>query len=711
MRQILPVFLFLVVGRLSAQPVQMLHFSHTVTINDFELDGPIIWAATPGALVRYDRNTGVVSHINRTNSTIPTNSIHSVAIDSDGTKWLGTPIGLVKVTADTFELLNPPGLILRAKKVEADALGNIWVMNDSGLHRLYRFDGSNWHTYDANDLFNGISDIQAVPTAPGLWILSPDDSYYYYDGNNVSHYPLPDLGDAPGTAVIYTWHLDRMGQVRGNSGKKICFLNGSSWEVEEADFLPNTLASSMDGTLWSSSYDGIHRRNSDGSWELVSEARLTSHESMMKVADNYELWAGSSSGLSSFIQGEGVRKISTEFYPVPASAVQEIISVDGGVWATFGSSFHAVDPINYSGRPYIFQDAGWAPAPGTISSCNNIYRDAAGWLWMVSHGGITYFDGQWHFVPNPPEFPFEYVASLTVVPNTQQVWASGIGKLAKLTDGDFQVYDLLPPNDVLNIICADQQGRVWGAKTTGPNLSRFDGQNWVHFSAQDMELSEFTQLVRLVVAPNGYVWVVTDYEISYFDGLQWNKFPVNAYNYGIFSAIAFDGDETIWIACHHYYSADEDIRLIKYTNGDVQLYSYQTIPLPHPNIKALAVDAHHNVWIGCEAGGIAVFNENGVTLNAGEVFDGSRQQRMAASISPNPAGVQATLEYELPATSDVLIELRDAAGRILLHQSGGMQQAGRQRWNLPLQNLPAGPLFWRVMSRDAVASGRVLKQG
>jgi hypothetical protein len=78
-----------------------------------------------------------------------------------------------------------------------------------------------------------------------------------------------------------------------------------------------------------------------------------------------------------------------------------------------------------------------------------------------------------------------------------------------------------------------------------------------------------------------------------------------------------------------------DQTLIKVENGITEVFPFQAYPVPFPNVTALAVDVYHNLWIGMERGGVAVFNENGVILDAGEPAL-EPPASLAVRVAPNP---------------------------------------------------------------------------
>ena len=66
------------------------HFMYRPHIHQQIHDGNIIWLATNGGLVKFNKDSGKVTSYTKANSVLPSNSITKIAQSSNGTLWLGT---------------------------------------------------------------------------------------------------------------------------------------------------------------------------------------------------------------------------------------------------------------------------------------------------------------------------------------------------------------------------------------------------------------------------------------------------------------------------------------------------------------------------------------------------------------------------------------------------------------------------------------------
>lgn len=709
------LFLGVIAATSFAQAPTWIHYTSGNKINDIAFEGPYVWVATQGGLACYDKNSHSTVFYNRANSPLPINEIFSIAIGADGLRWLGTRIGLVRWKDNTATVLNPSGSQLVIWHVRLDINGDIWMRVAGNTYSLRRFDGQEWYAYDDDALFGGLTRLEARPSAAGIWVEG-NNALFQFDGIIVTPHPLPgDLEDPPGVSILYDWAVDSDGQAWFICGNQLGVPAGNTWFIQMIGMYADAMAVSDDGTVWFvSNFNGVRKRTPNGQIEIVSDQYVPTNDISLKLfAENGDVaWLGTETeGLMQF-EGGDWQDIPVSIAPIPDHSVVELEVIGAQtIWSMFQADFE----IDWKGGGSLcrFKDKEWDTDYGyPLWQCSDLSQDGLGRLWVTHYQKLFRYDGQWASIPLPAEFPYGQVYSVCGDPATNHIWIGGYDKIARYNGTDFQVFDT-PDAKSVERIAVDQAGDIW-LPICGYNnemLGRFDGQNWEVFSGLDMGLSEFTYFIRdLKVAPNGTLWVLTPDEITRFDGTNWEKLPLEAYALGgEFSCLAFDTAEKVWIGTYGMECIGVNVnqRLIKYENGNFTFYPYQTTPLPYPNITALAVDAYHNVWIGCEYGGIAVFNEGGIVLDASE----APINRALAMIKayPNPAVETATLEYTLSETSDVLLEWCNASGQRLYHQVYKQQPAGLHHWTVPLATLPNGVFLWRISLRGATAAGVLVK--
>jgi ligand-binding sensor domain-containing protein len=88
---------------------------------------------------------------NTSNSKLPNNQINAIAVDKNGTKWIGTANGLACLKGAEWTIYNTansglPSSIIQAVATEDD--GTVWIGTDKGLAK---FNGSNWLLYNTTN--------------------------------------------------------------------------------------------------------------------------------------------------------------------------------------------------------------------------------------------------------------------------------------------------------------------------------------------------------------------------------------------------------------------------------------------------------------------------------------------------------------------------------------------------------------------------------
>ena len=89
------LFIILVCFTISieAQNPQWIQYTNGNDVWALADEGNILWIGTFGGLVKLDKTTGTSTFYNNANSDLPYNYVTDIAIDDNGTKWIGTYYG------------------------------------------------------------------------------------------------------------------------------------------------------------------------------------------------------------------------------------------------------------------------------------------------------------------------------------------------------------------------------------------------------------------------------------------------------------------------------------------------------------------------------------------------------------------------------------------------------------------------------------------
>ncbi|MEZ5083384.1 MAG: two-component regulator propeller domain-containing protein [Bacteroidales bacterium] len=146
------------------------------------------WIGTSNGLVKFDENNWTI--YNTSNSGLPSNAINGIVIDGIGTKWIGTWNGLVKFDGTTWITYNTSNSGLPSNQfltMDVDQNGTVWVGTIFGLTK---FDGTNWIHYNTEN--SGLPLIHvlelSIDVNGTLWIGSHDGFSGWYDNYALSKF-------------------------------------------------------------------------------------------------------------------------------------------------------------------------------------------------------------------------------------------------------------------------------------------------------------------------------------------------------------------------------------------------------------------------------------------------------------------------------------------------------------------------------------------
>lgn len=230
---------------------------------------------------------------------------YPLGVDKSGNKWLGCSNGLVKYNGIEFVVYDTSNSGLPDNDVNAiavDKTGNIWAGTDNGL---VKYDGQNWKTFDLRGVGFFDSNIQCLiaDNSNNLWVCT-NSELLRYDGenwivlkNDLRPYFSTMALDNSGNVWIST--IDGFLKYEGNyfTGYR-CDLSGNTNKIITAMAFDNL------GNLWAGSYNGLLKYDFN-KWTLYTDSTsgLNSNTVTAIAADkNGNIWVGTALGLSMFSQ-------------------------------------------------------------------------------------------------------------------------------------------------------------------------------------------------------------------------------------------------------------------------------------------------------------------------------------------------------------------------------------------------------------------------
>lgn len=127
--------------------------------------------------------------------------------------------------------------------------------------------------------------------------------------------------------------------------------------------------------------------------------------------------------------------------------------------------------------------------------------------------------------------------------------------------------------------------------------------SWTVFNASNSPLPD-NSVRCITTAPDGKVWVGTDFGLASYDGQQWNVFQTS--NSGIagndIRSIASDSSGNLWIGTFNN-------GVCRYDGVAWINFNSSNSPLPDNYVRTLMIDAQNRKWFGT-IGGLACYNDS-----------------------------------------------------------------------------------------------------
>jgi len=283
---------------------------------------------------------------NTANSGLPYNGVTAIAIDAQGTIWIGTGRwyafeggGLTKFDGENWTVYNTSNSGLPNNDhvgLSIDPHGNIWSGTENGLAK---FDGVNWTVYKTHN--SGLPDNQTgapVFDAEGNAWIGTGGGLVKYDGVNWTVYNTGNSG-LPNNA-IWPIAFDAQGDLWIGTFGGLAKFDGANWTVYNTgnSALPhNTIASlcvDVEGNVWIGTYGGLAKFD-DANWMVYNTANSALPDNRiwnLSVGAQGAIWAGTRAGLAKF-DGTNWTAYNTANSGLPDNNVYSLaFDAQGNLW-------------------------------------------------------------------------------------------------------------------------------------------------------------------------------------------------------------------------------------------------------------------------------------------------------------------------------------------------------------------------------------------
>lgn len=532
----------------------------------------VIWTAGYGGLTAWDKLTGQYKHYTRFDG-LPSNEVLSIIFsEEDDTLWVGFHEGgiakftgkewipiesqgledIIGVTNDgsiwalgrygdligrykngIWEVYNSwNGFVEGADEIISQIVGyngDLWVkttnINDEPIILLYH-DGY-WRTFN-NNLPDPSFSLLAPASDTEVWLLASNE-LVLYDGaktsrvaiipssHSVNPYAISSV--AGYTLAFSTYEYDKF--QNGYSG--LIFVENKKLQALTIDKgLPSNNISSTcfdtEGNLWISTKEGIASFNGEN-WTSFSGENAPSlgfEITAIKVLNDNTIWISSHKGGLSVLQDNTWSSYHFGEGPSSDYLYGLFIENDASVWV---GTWISGEVNHYNkGRWEIFDNSDGLEE---VSYIWEIDQSSDGKIWAGTNQGVAVFDGTlWETTIVNRDKAFADIRSVACSPNGE-VWIGSYdsqngGKIAKMTDGKWTVYDKykgLTAGDHVFAIEISPTGIVYAGTENG--LFRLANDRWESLGGPKY-------INDIAFEGNGSVWVATEFSgINHYKGGQW----------------------------------------------------------------------------------------------------------------------------------------------------------------------------------------------
>lgn len=652
MKNLCLLFTLLVALTATAQDTypNWVNYTDTKVVNKILEDGNTLWLATAGGLVEHNIKTGKNQFYNRGNSPIPSNDITDMEIDKYGYLWLATTQGLISFYQGEWNHYHQTTYNLSRSILTLDNQGELLFiqpdayLNNQHYGQVFKFNGTDFEPVGSPipDYHYTPTDIAVNPVNDDIWVTS------------------------------YTYGIYIIHQLSDTTWNEYTSQNTEIFPFESAIF--NHLEIDNQGTIWSSNRDGVFYKKLDEPWQKWEELSI-GHNLLggLVLDDNQHIWIferGENSTIQAIIEVDTAYQLkqrilcsfSAEFGPYfqpPAFEVSKktdntlyIETANDGVyqykneeWVVLSivpdfSVGNRIERIHighnhtwiknatypYYGVPSHFQirnnqTGEWAVFDNSIlpdSSENSqmfIVSELApdSFHIFVKDRIWVYKNGVWIDANLPDVHPEidEYRSIVYTDPSGRRwildQWTAYV--LYESPTG-WKVFDRSEHGNSSGNVSAyfthPETGEFWMGGSGG--ISIYDGENWRIIDPEDYQTaSYYGSIVNMVIDKNNVVWAAT------YDGLlriENNTIEVfeNIEVFGEyyrFHALMLDNEDNLWVGLNN--------KIAKKENDTWKVYDHQNSGVPNGMISQLEIDSEDNIWVGSNAGGLAIFNPNGLS--------------------------------------------------------------------------------------------------
>lgn len=699
----------LLAGSVPTNAQQWLNYTDTRSIQTIFKRGDDLWLGAVGALIRYRAAGDVKDYYQRANSGLPNNRITAFLNDGAAGVWIGTGGGLAHFNGAEWQVMNTGNSNIPANEITSLYRGRdgaLWV--GTYFNGMGRYDGTTWTNYSTVN--SGLLDDNvfgfASDTAGHLWIATKGKGIVEYDGTAWTEHS--DATGAIPSNYVNDILVDSAGSIWAATAKGVSVYNGSTWWTYDR----------TNSALPSNDIQAITLDPAGHVWAATSESGIAKFDGTN--------WTAYTPSTEAIPEGSAHDLLITEDGTVWLATSKGVARRQGGTWTS----------VNTATTPFV------------TNAVTSAVGDAAGTLWVGStYFGAAAYDGtEWKQYTNETgELPSTSVRGLATDRNGLAYICTGAG-IAIFDKGSWNVYDASNSaiTGPVNCAAADGKGIIW-AGTQGGGVKQYRNSGWYTHTQLEQGLPA-NDITCVVLDKQDQPWIGTRSGIAVYSGTTWTTYTHagGALPDDGVQAMMVDTDGTVYVGTENGglgvrapggtwstidsaggLPSNNITSIARDKHGDLWLgtrgrglvkklkdgwYAYTSMnsKLPENSIVSLAVDRNGNLIVGLVDGGVALFNEWGLSSGV-DPLPRLPLRSVSCSVAPNPVARTATFTLDLAAAGRLTVEIVGLDGRLVARPlREEMLPSGVRTVACDLSGIPSGEYIYSVRTDAGVISGKIV---
>ncbi|UCG30126.1 MAG: T9SS type A sorting domain-containing protein [candidate division WOR-3 bacterium] len=696
--------------------IQPEYYTNTNYIYDIAGRDSMIYCATNGGFIAYNRLTDVFTTVTNTDG-LQKNEQSCVGVDSSGHIWTGNSLGLALVESDLRNTLTYPIECLTCTRTQTIACltDSVYVGSSNGILFI---DTKGTPLDFLDDTQTKIFDIDVSSIAiddTSIWVGTAADGVIRYSKDGLLHQATYTVNDGLLDNEINVLKIiDGQLYVATDQGVNRFGTDHfdtllTNYQVNDLSFLGDSLILGLNQTQQIGIlYDGNVSIMQNG---LPYNSRV---ECLLNLQG--ELFSGLGNRFTRNYFGDGIGRydtsnniwLLTRNNCLPSNHINEITANENGVFVACGNRGAESRGLGW----LTVQDQWTNFTTDSVIPSNYIHRcttapDGKVWFginYLLSVDSIVAFgfdpsNNTWLYIPDGYNgmdntvavwditFDEHNTMYLTLAPSADRLW---------LIDSTLDVvYYLDPQFSPFNVeIAIDTEGRIWrtltdaGLLMTNTNGTLFDRTDdaYRNYTTTDGLISNYTR--GCVVDRHNILYAATDAGLIIYDGTQFtNRTDISESE---LMDVEIDSQERIWVLArdgihyldpssgntYHYRFADNniDIHFLESIGEMIQVQGFEFDPV------------RHCFWVGGENGLLKLTVQYDPEVEVG-----------AATIFPNPVTLNTVRIKDIPL--DARVDIFTISGRRVANDLIPDSVFGEIVWQIP-EDIGSGMYFAVVKSQQ-----------